>query len=412
MVARARVEVQSQWAAIDEIERHNQTKVLKAFHAARVSEEHFAGSTGYGYHDRGREVLEEVYARVFGAEAALVRPQIASGTHAISACLFAVLRPGDHLLSASGPPYDTLQQVIAGDRSTALTALGVEYSAVPLTPDGHVDVPAVLQALRPNTRMVMLQRSRGYAWRPAIPVNRIGEIISAVKSEKPDVVCFVDNCYGEFVETLEPPQVGADLIAGSLIKNPGGGVAPSGGYVAGRAALVSLVADRLTAPGLGDRVGPTLGVNRQLLFGFFQAPHTVAEALRGAVLCAQVFESLGLAVSPGPKDPRADLVQAIRLGNPDMVQLFCRAVQSSGPVDAHVRPVPSAVPGYDVPVIMAGGTFVQGSSMEWSADAPMRPPYDVFVQGGLSREHVHIALSIVIEQFARAGYLPVQAPAY
>jgi len=416
MVDRARERVEAQWAAIAAQERRNLQKVLAAFHAARVSEEHFAGSTGYGYHDIGRKALEQVYAQVFGAEAALVRPQIASGTHAISACLFGLLRPGDHLLSASGQPYETLQQVIAGPRPTSLTALGVEYSWVPLVGEGEragdVDVAAVLAALRPNTRVVLLQRSRGYTWRPALSVSRIGEIIEAVKARRPDVVCFVDNCYGEFVEDLEPPQVGADLIAGSLIKNPGGGLAPAGGYIAGRADLVSLAADRVTAPGLGDAVGPTLRVNRDLFYGFFQAPHVVAEALCGAVLAAAVFDALGFPVSPGPDDPRADVVQAIRLGNPDALRLFCRVVQQCGPVDAHVTPVPGEMPGYTVPILMAGGTFIQGSSIELSADAPMRPPYDVYLQGGLSREHVHIALIRIIEQFSHAGYLPARMAAY
>ncbi len=416
IVAQARQAVAPQWAAIAERERRNLQKVLSAFHSARIGEEHFAGSTGYGYHDIGRQALEQVYARVFGAEAALVRPQIASGTHAISACLFGLLKPGDHLLAASGPPYDTLQQVIAGPRPTSLRALGVEYTYVPLIQEGEqagdVDLPAVLAALRPSTRVVFLQRSRGYTWRPALSVARIGEIVAAVKARRPDVICFVDNCYGEFVEDLEPPQVGADLIAGSLIKNPGGGLAPAGGYIAGRADLVSLAADRVTAPGLGDAVGPTLRVNRDLFYGFFQAPHVVAEALCGAVLASAVFASLGFPVSPGPGDARADVVQAIRLGSPEALQLFCRAVQASGPVDAHVVPVPGDLPGYAVPVLMAGGTFIQGSSIELSADGPMRPPYDVYVQGGLSREHVHIALLRIIEQFSHAGYLPARTTGY
>jgi len=412
VVELARERVRGRWDAIGALERRNIHKVLAAFHDARVGEEHFAGSTGYGYHDIGRHALEQVYAQVFGAEAALVRPQIASGTHAISACLFGLLRPGDHLLSASGPPSETLQKVVAGPRPTSLRALGVEYSHVPLSDDGDVDVPAVLAALRPNTRVVLLQRSRGYMWRPALPVARIGQVVAAIKARRSDVVCFVDNCYGEFVEDREPLEVGADLMAGSLIKNPGGGLAPAGGYVAGRAELVSMAADRVTAPGLGDAVGPTLRVNRDLFYGFFQAPHVVAEALCGAVLAADVFQSLGYPVSPGPDDLRADVVQAIRLGSPEALELFCRAVQGSGPVDAHVTPVPGEVPGYDVPVIMAGGTFIQGSSIELSADGPLRPPYDVYMQGGLSREHVHIALARIIEQFIHAGYLPASVPAY
>lgn len=412
LVARAREAVRDEWAAVDEIERHNQKRVLTAFWEERIGEEHFAGSTGYGANDIGRAALERLFARVFGGEAALVRPQIASGTHAISACLFGVLRPGDHLLSASGAPYETLQQVIRGPRPTALVRLGVEYDEVPLTPTGDVDVEAVLAALKPNTRMVLLQRSRGYSWRPALSVERLGEVIRAVKRVRPDVVCFVDNCYGEFVEPWEPPHVGADLIAGSLIKNAGGGIAPAGGYIVGKAELVAMAADRVTAPGLGVKLGPTLGVSRDLFFGLFQAPHVVAEALRGAILVGRVFAELGYEVSPRPGERRSDIVQAIRLDDEGALRSFCAAVQSAGPVDSHVTPEPGPVPGYDVPIIMAGGTFVQGSSIELSADGPMRPPYYVFVQGGLSRVHAEIALERVLDRLQRDGYLRHPAQTY
>lgn len=412
LIAQAREAVQDEWAAVDQIERYNQKRVLDAFHAERVGEEHFAGSTGYGANDIGRETLERLFARVFGAESALVRPQIASGTHAISACLFGVLRPGDHVLSASGPPYETLQQVIRGPRPTALTAQRIEYDEVPLTEDGDVDVEAVLAALKPNTRMIMLQRSRGYTFRPALTVARLGRVISAVKKVRPDVVCFVDNCYGEFVEAFEPTHAGADLIAGSLIKNAGGGVAPAGGYIAGKAELVSMAADRITAPGLGSKLGPTLGVTRDMFFGLFQAPHAVAEALRGAMLVGQLFHTLGYEVAPKPGEQRSDIVQAIRLDDEGSLRAFCAAVQSAGPVDSYVTPEPGAVPGYDVPVVMAGGTFVQGSSIELSADGPMRPPYYVFVQGGLSRMHVEIALGTVLRRLVEEGYLREEVPAY
>lgn len=412
LLARTREAVQDEWAGVDLIERHNTARVLAAFQEERVGEEHFAGSTGYGANDVGRETLEAVFARVFGTEAALVRPQIASGTHAISACLFGVLRPGDHVISASGAPYETLQQVIRGDRPTALTAQAVEYDEVPLTADGDVDVDAVVAALRPNTRMVMLQRSRGYTWRPALSVARLADVVAAVKRSRPDIVCFVDNCYGEFVDAYEPSHAGADLIAGSLIKNPGGGLAPAGGYVAGKAELVALAADRITAPGLGSKLGPTLDVSRYLFFGLFQAPHVVAEALRGAMFVGRLFHSLGYAVAPTPGEPRNDIVQAIRLDDEQVLQTFCAAVQSAGPVDSYVTPMPGAVPGYDVPVVMAGGTFVQGSSIELSADGPMRPPFNVFVQGGLSRVHVELAMGIVLQRLQAAGYLREPAQTY
>lgn len=405
LIARARDAVQEEWARVDEIERYNQKRVLAAFWEERIGEEHFAGSTGYGANDIGRAALERLFARVFGAEAALVRPQIASGTHAISACLFGVLRPGDHVVSASGPPYETLQQVIRGDRPTALIAQDVEYDEVSLTADGQVDVEGVLAALKPNTRLVMLQRSRGYSWRPALTVAELGDVIRAVKKARPDVVCFVDNCYGEFVEPFEPTHAGADLIAGSLIKNAGGGIAPAGGYIAGKAELVAMAADRITAPGLGSKLGPTLGVSRDMFFGLFQAPHAVSEALKGAMLIGRLFHDLGYDVAPRPGEPRSDIVQAIRLDDERVLRAFCAAVQSAGPVDSFVTPEPGPVPGYDVPVIMAGGTFVQGSSIELSADGPMRPPYYVFVQGGLSRVHVEIAIGSVLRRLADDGFL-------
>lgn len=412
LVAQARAAVQAEWAVVDEIERTNQKRVLTAFWEERIGEQHFAGSTGYGANDIGRAALERLFARVFGGEAALVRPQIASGTHAISACLFGVLRPGDHVVSASGAPYETLQQVIRGPRPTALVNMGIEYDEVPLTAEGDVDVDGVLAALKPNTRLVMLQRSRGYAWRPALSVERLGQVIRAVKKARPDIVCFVDNCYGEFVEPWEPPHAGADLIAGSLIKNAGGGIAPAGGYIVGKAELVAMAADRITAPGLGAKLGPTLGVSRDLFFGLFQAPHVVAEALRGAMLVGRLFADLGYEVSPRPGERRSDIVQAIRLEDERALRAFCAAVQSAGPVDSFVVPEPGAVPGYDIPIVMAGGTFVQGSSIELSADGPMRPPYYVFVQGGLSRVHVEIALERVLQSLWQAGYLRHPAQTY
>lgn len=404
--------MQSQWAAIDEIERHNVRRVLQAFHAEHIGEQHFAASTGYGSNDSGRDALEALFAAVFGAEAAIVRPLIASGTHAISASLFGLLRPGDHIVSAVGPPYDTLQQVIVGDRPTSLKAQGVTYSEADLAPDGDVDIDSVLAALRPETRVVLLQRSRGYTWRPAVSVQRLSEVMQAVKQERPDVICFVDNCYGEFVEPFEPSHAGADLIAGSLIKNAGGGIAPAGGYIVGKKDLVERAADRITAPGLGAKLGPMISGSRDFFFGLFQAPSVVAEALRSAVLVAQVFHDLGYEVSPSVDEARSDVVQAIRLSGPDELLTFCRAVQSAGPVDSYVTPEPGPVPGYDDPVVMAGGTFIQGSSIEWSADGPMREPYTVFVQGGLHREHVHIGLTKVLSALQKEGYLREKSATY
>lgn len=405
IVEEARTKVRAQWDAIDQIERHNVQRVLQAFHSQQIGDQHFAGSTGYGSNDAGRDALEALFAHVFGAEAALVRPLIASGTHAISASLFGLLGPGDHIVSAVGPPYDTLQQVITGDRPTSLKHQGVTYSEAALAADGDVDIDAVLRALRPNTKVVLLQRSRGYTWRPAVSVARLGEVIRAIKQERPDVICFVDNCYGEFVEPFEPSHAGADLIAGSLIKNAGGGVAPAGGYIVGRRELVERAADRITAPGLGAKLGPMIHGSREFFFGLFQAPSVVAEALRSAVLVAQLFQDLGYDVSPLPDEARSDVVQAIRLSGADELLTFCQAVQSAGPIDSYVTPVPGPVPGYDDPVVMAGGTFIQGSSIEWSADGPMREPYTVFVQGGLHREHVHIGLTIVLDALQKAGYL-------
>jgi cystathionine beta-lyase family protein involved in aluminum resistance len=385
----ALAQVRSRWTAVDELVLVNQAKVLAAFQAEGVADSHFAASTGYGYSDVGREKIEAVFARVFGAEAGLVRVQFASGTHAIACGLFGALKAGQKLVAAAGAPYDTLRQVISGQPGS-LTEWGVEYEEVPLRPDLTVDIPAVAAAAK-TAHVVFIQRSRGYSLRPTLSVAQIGEIIAAVKAANPAAICVVDNCYGEFTEELEPPQVGADLTCGSLIKNAGGGIAPTGGYVLGRRDLVERAAARLVAPGIGTEVGANLGVNRLFLQGLFLAPHITGEALRGAQFTAAFFAGLGYGVRPRWDENRSDLVQAVELGSGPALVAFCEAVQAASPVDAHVRPEPWAMPGYDDPVIMAAGTFVMGSSIELSADGPMRAPFAVYFQGGLTREHVMIA---------------------
>jgi cystathionine beta-lyase family protein involved in aluminum resistance len=400
-------------ALVDEVEREiaevyrrieavalaNHRKVLDAFHAYRVSEFHFRGSTGYGYGDAGREVLDRVFARVFGTELALVRVQIVSGTHALALALFGLCRPGDELV-AVGKPYDTLEQVIGirGRVPGSLTGLGVKYRQVALGADGKPDPAALLAALGPKTRVVLVQRSGGYAWRPALDLETMARLIGLVKARFPHVRVVVDNCYGEFTETREPGEVGADLVCGSLIKNPGGGLAPTGGYVAGCAECVELAAARLTAPGLGREVGATLNSLRLLYQGLYLAPHFVAEALKGAVFAARLLERLGYQVLPGYADRRSDIIQAVRLGTPERVLAFCRGIQKASPVDAHAYPEPVPLPGYGDGVVMAAGTFVQGASLELTADAPMRNPFAVFLQGGLSREYVKLGVLSAIRE--------------
>ncbi len=398
LIERARAAVGPVWEQHYATRKDNQAKVLQAFHAARVGSHCFHDSTGYGYHDAGRDALETVYARAMGAEAALVRPQVVSGTHAITLAL-GLLAPGDEVISLSGPPYDTLQQVIGttGTSKRSLLQRGIRYREIALNDRGAVDLDAVGSVVSKQTRMVLLQRSRGYSWRPSLDIAALQQVIALVKSINPDCICFVDNCYGEFVESLEPTDVGADIMAGSLIKNPGGTLAVSGGYIVGRRDLVEEVAEGLTAPGLGGRVGPTFGLSRSLLQGFFMAPHVVGEALAGAVLAAQVFTDLGYEVSPLPAAKRTDIIQAVKFNNKDALLAFCAGIQRASAVDAHYAPIPDAMPGYADEVVMAGGTFIQGSSIELSADAPMRPPYIGYLQGGFSREHVEVALQGIVE---------------
>lgn len=387
-------EVQEFYRSIDRKALKNHAKVLEAFHRARVSDFHLKGSTGYGYGDRGREVLEKIYTDIFRAEAALVRGQIVSGTHAIALCLFGVLRPGDELLSVQGEPYDTLGEIIGirGEAYGSLKELGVVYKQVELKNGESIDYNAVEQALSDRTKMVMLQRSRGYKWGPSLGIDEIRELIQFIKHRKTGVVVFVDNCYGEFVEEEEPIEAGADLVAGSLIKNPGGGLAPTGGYVVGKSKYVEMASSRWSAPGIGGEVGASAGYQRLLFQGLFLAPHIVAEALKGAVFAARFFEKLGFDVMPKCDEERKDIVQAIKLGTPERMLAFCRGIQGASPVDSHLHLEASTIPGYGDPVVMAAGTFIQGASLELSADGPVRPPYAVYLQGGLSKEYVRLAI--------------------
>ncbi|SDX77304.1 methionine gamma-lyase family protein [Paenibacillus sp. CF384] len=390
--------------SIDGISERNQWKVIDAFQKHRVSDYHFNGSTGYGYNDRGREVLDLVYADVMGAEAALVRPHFVSGTHTISCALFGLLRPGDELLYITGKPYDTLHKVIGklGDGKGSLQDFGIGYGEVAPLGDGSIDWETVAARLTERTKVIGIQRSRGYDWRASYTVAEIGEMVKKVKALKPDVYVFVDNCYGEFTEELEPTEVGVDLMAGSLIKNPGGGIAPTGGYVAGTKKAVELTAYRLTAPGIGGEVGATLGTLRAMYQGLFLAPHLVGQALKGSVFGAAMFEMLGFESNPRYDAPRTDLIQAIRFDRAEQLIAFVQGVQKASAVDAHVVPEPWDMPGYEHPVIMAAGTFMQGGSLELSADAPIREPFIAYMQGGLTYAHVKYgvlnALTVLAER--------------
>ena len=390
---RVRARIAPEVAATDEIARTNTARVLAAQGRAGLGDYHFGGTSGYGYDDTGREHLERAFADVFGAEAALVRIQMVSGTHALAAVLFGLLRPGDLLVSAYGPPYDTMVTMIGSNRPVrgSLGEYGVEYLEVPVGAGGEPDYAGISRAAG-GARMVLIQRSRGYSWRRALSCDDIGRIAGCVKAANPQAVVFVDNCYGEFTETAEPCAVGADVAAGSLIKNPGGGIAPCGGYIVGRADLVEMAAERLTAPGLGSHTGPTLGFTRLLAQGLFMAPLVTGEAVAGSQFASAFLSDLGFEVSPRPGERRHDIVLAVRLGSPENVYAFCRAVQSTSPVDAGVTPVAAPMPGYADEVIMAAGTFVQGASIELSADAPLRPPYDAYLQGGLVRHQAEFAM--------------------
>ncbi|MEK5164342.1 methionine gamma-lyase family protein [Paenibacillus sp. FSL R5-0527] len=384
---------------IDEIVDHNSWKVIEAFQRHQVSDYHFSGSTGYAYNDRGREVLDLVYADVFGAEAALVRPHFASGTHTIATALFGVLRPGDELLYITGRPYDTLHKVIGkpGDGSGSLQDFGIAYNEAELTADGTIDWKAVRGKITDRTRVIGIQRSRGYDWRDSFTVEQIGDMVREVKALKPEAIVFVDNCYGEFTEEREPTEVGADLIAGSLIKNPGGGLAETGGYICGREDLVKLASYRLTAPGIGGEVGAMLGTTRGIYQGLFLAPTIVGQAVKGSVLAAAVFERAGFESRPGWNERRTDLIQAISFSGPEQLIAFVQGIQKAAAVDGHVVPEPWDMPGYEHPVIMAAGTFIQGGSLELSADAPIRAPYIAYMQGGLTYSHVKFGLLTALQ---------------
>jgi cystathionine beta-lyase family protein involved in aluminum resistance len=377
----------------------NYYKVLAAFQRHQISDHFFAGSTGYGYGDSGRDALDSLYAAVFGAEAGLVRPQIVSGTHAITLTLFGILRPGDKLLFATGEPYDTLKQVIGyrGGPSGSLRDWGIDYEEVPLQEDGSPDYMAIQEKLSSPVKVVAIQRSRGYSLRPSFNIQTVGKIISLVKEVNPSAICLVDNCYGEFVESREPCEVGADLVVGSLIKNPGGGLAPAGGYIVGRASLLEEISHRLTAPGLGAELGASLADKRLFYQGLFMAPLIVGEALQGAVFAAGLFQQLGFQVSPLWDEDRADIIQAIVLGQAETLLAFCQGLQKASPVDSHFSPEPAQMPGYTDRVIMAGGTFIQGSSIELSADGPLREPYVAYLQGGLAYPYVKAALLTAVE---------------
>ena len=398
--------LQTRFAEIDKIAEHNQAKVIAAMQKNHVSAACFAATTGYGYDDVGRDNLEKVYADVFHTEAALVRPQITCGTHALTVALSANLLPGDELLSPVGLPYDTLQEVIGIRESPcSLKEYGVSYNQVDLLPDGTFDYDAIRGAINPKTKMVTIQRSKGYATRPSFSVKQIGDLIAFVKSVKSDIICMVDNCYGEFVETIEPSDVGADMVVGSLIKNPGGGLAPIGGYICGTEACIKRCAFRLSAPGLGQEVGANLGLMPALYQGFFLAPTVVAGAEKGAIFAANLYEPLGFKCVPNATESRHDIIQAVELGSEEGMIAFCKGIQAAAPVDSFATPLPWDMPGYNDKVIMAAGAFVQGSSIELSADGPIRPPYAVYFQGGLTWYHAKLGILMSLQKMVDAGLI-------
>ena len=405
LAERAELRCRGRFTEIDRVALQNTERVLSAFRSARVSEPCFAGTTGYGYDDLGRETLDRVFAELLGTETALVRIGFVNGTHALTAALFALAKPGEHLVSVTGLPYDTLQEAlgIRGDSFGSLLFYGIGYKQIDLGDDGCVQLEKIKKAVREDgTAAVLVQRSRGYADRKALTVKEIAEIVETVKRENPAVKVMVDNCYGEFTDLTEPGHVGADLMAGSLIKNPGGGLAPAGGYVAGNKELVDRAAMRLTTPGIGGECGATVGTNRLLFQGLFLAPHTVAQAMKTAVFCAAMMEKLGIPSYPGVEEARGDIIQTVRLGSEERMRRFCRGIQKGAPVDSFVTPEPWAMPGYDDPVIMAAGAFIQGSSIELSADGPIREPFNVYLQGGLTYESGKLGIMMAVEELLKA----------
>ncbi|MFD1018277.1 methionine gamma-lyase family protein [Thalassobacillus hwangdonensis] len=396
---------------VQTIVEHNQQRVLEGFQTLRISDSHFNPTTGYGYDDFGRDTLEALYAYIFGGEDALVRPQIISGTHAITTALFGVLRPGDELLYVTGKPYDTLEEVVGerGEKDTgSLRDFGIGYQAVPLGADGKVDMQQVEGAISKNTKVVAIQRSKGYADRPSFTIEEISQMIKEVRSIKQDVIVFVDNCYGEFVEKQEPLHVGADLIAGSLIKNPGGGIVRTGGYIAGNRDLIEQCSYRLTSPGLGKEAGASLNSLQEMYQGIFLAPHIVGEALKGAMFTARFLQQLGFDTTPSFDQVRTDLIQSVSFETAEQMVAFCQSIQKSSPINSHVTPHPSPMPGYESDVIMAAGTFIQGASLELTADGPIRPPYMAFVQGGLTYAHVKIAIKQAVGHLVETGFLVME----
>ncbi|MBR0278034.1 MAG: methionine gamma-lyase family protein [Clostridia bacterium] len=392
-------ELESRFKEIDDIAEYNQMKVISAMRKNKVSASHFMATTGYGYNDDGRDNLEKVYADTFHTEASLVRPQITCGTHALAVALSANLRPGDELISPVGKPYDTLEEVIGIRESTgSLKEYGITYRQADLLPDDSFDYESIKKQINEKTKLATIQRSKGYQTRKTFSVKQIGELIKFIKGINPNIICMVDNCYGEFVETVEPSDVGADMIVGSLIKNPGGGLAPIGGYICGTKECVERCSYRLSAPGLGQEVGANLGIIQSMYQGFFLAPTVVAGALKGAVFAANIYEKLGFKVIPGGKETRHDIIQAVELGSPERMTAFCKGIQAAAPVDSYLSPEPWAMPGYDSEVIMAAGAFIQGSSIELSADGPIRPPYAVYFQGGLTWNHAKYGILMSLQK--------------
>jgi len=400
LAAKMEEKVRTYHQEVDKRAFYNQQKVLAAFRENQVSDFHLHPSTGYGYDDEGRDNLERVYAQTFGAEAAIVRPQIISGTHAITLSLFGVLRPGDELVYITGKPYDTLQSIVdGGEKDTgSLKDYKIGYSHVDLIGNKEIDWEGVRQAVNENTKMIAIQRSKGYATRPSFTVEQIAEMVLKIRAIAPDAVIFVDNCYGEFVELLEPTEVGVDLMAGSLIKNPGGGFAKIGGYIAGRADLVEKCAYRMTSPGIGAEAGASLNTLADFYQGFFMAPHIVAQSLKGAIFTSAMLEEIGMTTSPHYTDVRTDLIQSVSFQTAEQMVAFCREIQAASPINAHFAPEPAYMPGYEDDVIMAAGTFVQGSSIELTADGPIRPPFTAFIQGGLTYEHVKYAICSAVQK--------------
>lgn len=394
------------YGEIDKIAEQNQVKVIKAMQDVHFAEEHLNGTTGYGYNDAGREAIEAIYAKVFGTEDALVRQQITCGTHALTIALSANLRPGDEILSPVGKVYDTLEGVIGiREQKGSLAEYGITYRQVDLLPDGSFDFDNIRKNINEKTKLIEIQRSKGYDVRPTLSVARIAEVIRFIKDIKPDVICMVDNCYGEFVETMEPSEVGADMVVGSLIKNPGGGLAPIGGYICGTKECIENCAFRLTSPGLGKEVGASLGVTRSIAQGLFLAPTVTASALKGAVFAANVYESLGFKTVPNGSESRHDIIQAVEFGSPELIRAFCEGIQAAAPVDSFVTPVPWDMPGYDSQVIMAAGAFVSGASIELSADAPMKEPYAVYFQGGLTYQHAKFGIMMSLQKIVEKGLI-------